>query len=470
VEAVTRVGPYRILRLINRGGQGSVFLGYDGRLRRRVAIKIFRLPAGLRARLALFREARAVAALDSPRVVAVHDLIESPDHLALVMEYVPGCDLEEVLRVRRPSLASVVTIASDISAALAAARQNQVVHGDVKAANILITESGRAKLTDFGISRFGHKGRVAGGSPGAMSPEQCLGEPVDARSDLFALGCLMYRMLAGVPPFHRNGKLDEKWLLERPPKPLGAQVAPEDEVPETLLALVTQLLARDPGDRPATIRRVRSVLREVKRPMPLSQDNTLLLEARPFFRPDAPEEIPPPVPPDLGRGSRSRMAGGGALAWLTMAGWRRTALLALMLAAVGLPAAVIALQPRETLVYIEAPSMDLERSEGLPSVVSPDWLVDQVKTALQDQLGALRVDGPVGPSPVTVFYAGGDRPAVEHDERLAVFLYCREAFCTVVVSRENGGASVVRDAVLLPGMSEVQWAAAVRSATAALYD
>ena len=110
MDALARVGPYRILRLINRGGQGSVFLGYDGRLRRRVAIKIFRLPDGLRARLALFREARAVAALDSPRVVAVHDLIESPEHLALVMEYVPGTDLEQVLSSTRLRLSSALRL------------------------------------------------------------------------------------------------------------------------------------------------------------------------------------------------------------------------------------------------------------------------------------------------------------------------------------------------------------------------
>ena len=470
MDALARVGPYRILRLINRGGQGSVFLGYDGRLRRRVAIKIFQLPDGLRARLALFREARAVAALDSPRVVAVHDLIESPEHLALVMEYVPGCDLEELLRVRRPSLASVLTIASDVAGALAVARLNQVVHGDVRAANVLITETGRAKLTDFGISRFGGKGGVAGVSPQAMSPEQCLGEPLDSRSDLFALGCLIYRMLAGTAPFLRNGKLDVEWLLEQPPKPLGEQVAPEDEVPEKLLALVSQLLARQPGDRPATTRPVRSVLREVKRALPLSQENSLLLEAHPFFRPDSPEDIPPPVPPDLGRGSRFRLSGGGALPWLMMSGWRRAALLALLLVVVGLPAAVIALQPRETLVYIEAPSMNLKRSTDLPTTISPGWLVDQVKTALQAELGALRVEGPVGATPVEAYYAGSDRPVEVPEERLEVFLYCREELCAVSVSRENGGARIIRDAVLLPGMSEAQWAAAVRSATDRLYD
>ena len=85
-----RVGPYRILRLINRGGQGSVYLGYDQRLQRRVAIKIYALPSRRVARKDLRREAQLVASLDSPGIVRVHDIIESPEHLALVMEYVPG--------------------------------------------------------------------------------------------------------------------------------------------------------------------------------------------------------------------------------------------------------------------------------------------------------------------------------------------------------------------------------------------
>jgi serine/threonine protein kinase len=262
VNSDIRVGPYRILRLINRGGQGSVYLGYDGRLRRRVAIKIYRLPQRPAARRALFREAQTVASLDSPRIVSVYDIIESPGHLALVMEYVPGCDLREFLASVRPSLASVVTIATDLAAALAVARQQRLVHGDLKAANVLITDGGRAKLTDFGIARKGTESKVAG-SLSALSPEQYLGEPLDVRSDLFALGCLVYRMLGGEEPFRKSGQLDVRWLLERPPPPLGELVPPEMDVPRELLELVMQMLRRDPGERPANTHRVRRVLREV---------------------------------------------------------------------------------------------------------------------------------------------------------------------------------------------------------------
>jgi hypothetical protein len=386
------------------------------------------------------------------------------------MEYVPGCDLEEFLRARRPSLASVVTVASDVAAALSVARQSHLVHGDVKAANVLITEAGRAKLTDFGISRRGPGGLAGAGSPSAMSPEQYLGEALDTRADLFALGCLLYRMLAGDAPFHRDGKLDEKWLLERPPMSLHERVAPDEEVPAELLTLVTQLLARQPGERPATMRPVRSVLREVKRGMPLSQRHNLLAEARPFFRRESPEEIPPPIPPDLGRGSRSHLARGGVWSWLFARGWRRPVLGSLVVLAVGIPAGVIALQKRETMVYIEAPAMNLAKSADLPPLVSSHWLVEQVKMSLHRQLGAIRVDGPIGATPVNVYYAGGNRPAVRHAERIELFLHCRDELCALAVSREHDRQRRIQHAALLPGMSEGQRAAAVRSATDRLYD
>ena len=123
-----RVGPYRIIRLVNRGGQGSVYLGYDKRLQRRVAIKVYPLPVQRNSRRQLLKEARVVASLDSPRIVQIYDVIESQEHIAMVMEYVPGCDLEEFLTAVRPSLASILVIAGDLAAALSVARQQQIVH------------------------------------------------------------------------------------------------------------------------------------------------------------------------------------------------------------------------------------------------------------------------------------------------------------------------------------------------------
>jgi hypothetical protein len=135
-----------------------------------------------------------------------------------------------------------------------------------------------------------------------------------------------------------------------------------------------------------------------------------------------------------------------------------------------LPAGVIALQDRQVHVYIEAPSIDLEKSADLPPGISAGWLVDQVKASLRRQLGEIHVDGPVGASPVTVFHAGGERAAVRHDEYLTLFLHCRDGLCALVVGREHGDERLIQHAALLPGMSRAQWSDVVRSATDRLYE
>ena len=214
------IGPYRILRLINQGGQGSVYLGFDDRLHRRVAIKIVQLPKDKSARRGLLNEARLVASIHSPKVVQIYDLIVAADHVAFIMEYEPGCDLEEFLAYCSPSLSSILAVSIDIAGALAASRQQQIVHGDLKASNVLITRQGRAKLTDFGISREAGDSSVSGcggASIASVSPEQYRGEKLDIRSDLFALGCLMYRMLSARHPFIHADELDVCALLEKPP-------------------------------------------------------------------------------------------------------------------------------------------------------------------------------------------------------------------------------------------------------------
>ena len=330
MSVLTVVVHYQILRLINRGGQGFVYLGFDMRLQRGGAIKIYSLPSQRAARKQLLREAQLVASMQSHKIVQIYDVIESSGHLALVMEYVPGCDLEEFLTTARPSLASILTIGADIAGALAVARQQHIVHGDLKAANILVTDSGRVKLTDFGIARqmVGSSPlRLDGGTPPALSPEQYRGEPLDGRSDLFALGCLLYRMLGGEAPFLRDGELDIRLLLEQSPRPLAERVPGEWELPDELVDLVAALLQKRPEDRPANTRQVRQVLRRIARTIPLAATNSLLREARPCFRPESAHDMPPLIPLDLAREGRSRLAPEGAGG----VGLRRWALLRLSL-------------------------------------------------------------------------------------------------------------------------------------------
>ena len=472
----THVGPYHILRLINRGGQGSVYLGYDKRLQRRVAIKIYSLPSQRAARKQLLREAQLVASMQSAKIVQIYDVIESSGHLALVMEYVPGCDLEEFLATARPSLASILTIGADVAGALAVARQQHIVHGDLKAANILITDSGRVKLTDFGIARqmVGNlPQRLDGGTPPALSPEQYLGEPLDVRSDLFALGCLLYRMLGGEAPFLRAGELDVRLLLEQSPRPLAELVPGEWELPDELVELVAALLQKRPEDRPATTRQVRQVLRRIARTIPLAATNSLAREARPCFRPESAHDMPPLIPLDLAREGRSRLSPGGAggvgfRRWGRLQTWPARWTVALALLAVLSVPLVTALQRAQTTIYFDEPLVRLSADSELPGQFSTDWLVGEAKLALREELGAIHVLSPTGAERNETLYTS-DGPPPEPEERLQLSLRCIEGLCVFAASRAHGGGRAHEQAMLFPDMPVEQWRDIVHSTTRALY-
>ena len=479
----TRVGPYRILRLINRGGQGRVYLGYDKRLHRRVAIKIHALPRERAARKRLLHEAQLVASIQNPKVVQIHDVIESRGHLAMVMEYVPGCDLEEFLREVRPSLASVLTIGADIAGALAAARQQGIVHGDLKAANVLIAETGRVKITDFGIARreFARGDAAAlvgaGGSLSALSPEQYLGQPLDVRTDLFALGCLLYRMLVGEHPFMRGGQLDTRLLLAVERRRWRERLAQEGEaLPGALLDLVASLLQRDPADRPANTHQVRQQLRRVSRDIPLAATSSLLQEARPLFRAESVEDMPPHIPEGLGREGRSRLARPGATGAGLRRGLRRLSWpgrLAVGLGGVALPATLLvaALRSATTVVEIPAPVLRVAGDMRIPVAVSGRWLAGEVGSAAAERLGKVRFTGTsgIGDNPrLLSSRATGAPPAP--DERLQLTLRCASPLCVAALRRERDGEQRSGQALLLSGMSEEEWRDALRQATHGLYD
>ena len=475
-----RVGPYRIIRLINRGGQGGVYLGYDKRLQRRVAIKIYSLPPQRQARKRLLHEAQLLASIDSPKVVRIHDVIESSGHLALVMEYSPGCDLEDFLRAVRPSLASVMTIAVDIAGALAAARQQGIVHGDLKARNVLIGENGRVRLTDFGIARRlntevggpGEDGETAG-SLSAMSPEQYRGEPPQLRSDFFALGCLLYRMLAGEHPFIRNGRLDPRLLLEHVPAAVDQRVSSDVHLPPELVELVARLLQKSPGDRPGSTRVVRQVLRRVGRTLPLAAGNSLLVEARPCFRPDSPEDIPPAVPSELGRAGRSRLAftGQGRWSFFSGSGWGRKTVAGLLVASV--VGAVVLVWPSDrTRVHIAAPALGFAGNVELPEAISSRWLVEQVALVVNERMKPILITGPPGVPHNPVISTGRQALATQSDdadEQLNFGLRCMDMLCVFAVSRSWQGRQANQQTVLFADMSEQQWRDIVRSTTQALY-
>lgn len=473
------VGPYRILRLINRGGQGSVYLGYDERLRRRVAIKIHSVSRQRTARREALREARLVAGIQSPRVVGIYDVIEAPGYLALVMEYVPGCNLEELLAGTRPSLASVLTITADIATALALARQSHLVHRDLKASNVLVTEDGRAKLTDFGIAGLLDESEgcaAQGGSPSGVSPEQYLGRSVDERSDLFSLGVLIYRMLAGEHPFFSDGRLDQVKLLHADPPPLTVMRDKGFDIPQVLSDLVAQLLEKEPAERPRNTRHVRQVVRAAWRELPLAVSNSLAAEAQAAFRVELQDDLPAQVPRRLGQAGRSRLVrGSGRLAtvrhWLVSMSWPLRLGLGIVLAgAISVPV-VIAFQDRAHAISFVEPELRFPAGAAAPVGISGEWLLQEVKQVLVETRGRLRVIGPVGAEPTATLYSKAAVPVVPAQPRdiFSITLRCAEDLCVLAMQRESAGERFNQQAVLFPDMSEQQWRDIVHRTTAGLY-
>ena len=465
------VGCYSILRLIGRGGQGSVYLGYDARLQRRVAIKVYPMPNRRKMREALLQEARIIADIQSPNVVKVHDIVESASHLALVMEYVPGCSLEEYLSRVRPSIASAVRVGLDIASALALARRRRIVHGDIKASNVLIAPNGRVILTDFGIAAAESGVRSQQASLSALAPEQFFDDVVDERTDLFALGALLYRMLTGEHPFYRNGRSDPKMLIEGTYCPVSDRVSGAVELPEELVRLVDSLLQKNPRDRPKSSRSVRSVMRGVLHSLPVSTRNSLIVEARPCFRRESREKLPPNLfrDRDARMGSDPGVIGltGRVLQWMQVSGWVArvtTATLALVLIGI---AFVIGDYQRVTAVRFSEPVTEFGGNPEVPNEVSPHWLLGQVKAVLDEQWGRTRIIGQVGEQLDTTVYTkpwwSGRWATLP--QTIDVTLRCEGVVCVFAIYRQQGSQAFRQQAVLLADMPLPQWRYAVRDAT-----
>ncbi len=251
----TTIGNYVIDKELARGGMGVVYLAWDSRLERRVALKALSpaLPAGMQARERLQREAKAAGRVSHESVATIYALEAVDDELFIVSEYVPGQTLRGRLASGRLPLREAVEILLGVARGLAAAHDLGVVHRDLKPENVMLTPAGRVKVVDFGIASV--DGATRGitrtgmilGTPGYMAPEQINGSGADARSDVFALGVLLYEMVSGRPPFGDTAS----WtviaaVLERDPAPLGQIV---DSVPAALEQVVANCLAKSPAAR-----------------------------------------------------------------------------------------------------------------------------------------------------------------------------------------------------------------------------
>jgi eukaryotic-like serine/threonine-protein kinase len=265
LAAGSRLGSYDIRALLGEGGMGQVYLAHDARLGRDVAIKVLSPDVARDAEhLARFeREARTVAALNHPGIVTIHAVEEAGSVRFLVMERIVGKPLGEVIGGDGLPIGRVLDLAVPIADALAAAHDKGIVHRDLKPANVMVTDEGRVKVLDFGLAKAQPAGSasdltaattVAHTRPGHvvgtipyMAPEQCLGEPVDARADIFAFGAMLYEMAAGVRAF-RGGSSAEimSAVLEKDPAPLELL---KPALPARFTRIVSRCLEKDPRRR-----------------------------------------------------------------------------------------------------------------------------------------------------------------------------------------------------------------------------
>ncbi len=205
----SRLGPYRVIEEIGRGGMGVVYLAEDERLKRRVALKLLSpaVAANPTLRERLRREARAAATISHPSVAVVYALEEIDEQLVLVSEYIPGTTLREAIAGGPLPEPRALAIAADIARALAAAHDAGVIHRDLKPENVVMTPGGAVKVVDFGIAHMEGEGgtrlTVEGallGTPAYMAPEQLVGDRVDPRADIYAAGIVLAEMLTGRHP------------------------------------------------------------------------------------------------------------------------------------------------------------------------------------------------------------------------------------------------------------------------------
>jgi hypothetical protein len=264
LRAGERLGPYEILGGLGAGGMGEVYRARDPRLGRTVAIKV--LPATLSAdpsrRHRFEHEARAAGQLNHPNVLAVHDVGDHEGAPYLVTELLEGETLRERLQAGALPVRKAADHALHVARGLAAAHDKGIVHRDLKPENLFLTKDGIVKILDFGLARL-ERGTEPGseatasatsgtepgtvmGTVGYMSPEQVRGEAADHRSDIFALGAVLYEMLTGRRAFHRDTSVETlNAILKEEP----AEFPPDRQIPPALVRVVRHCLEKKPEDR-----------------------------------------------------------------------------------------------------------------------------------------------------------------------------------------------------------------------------
>ncbi|MEP7284007.1 MAG: protein kinase, partial [Rubrivivax sp.] len=260
IELPAHLGRYRLTRVRGQGAMGVVYEAEDSRLGRVVAVKtvqrnvLFDESTASDFAERFEREARAAASLSHPNIVTVYDFGEHDGSSYIVMELVRGRELAQSFDAgQRPSLRESVRIVAELLDALDYAHRQGVVHRDIKPANVMLDETGRVKLTDFGVARVATTAQertmpgTQVGTPSYMAPEQILGTAVGSRADIFAAGVVLYQCLTGQRPFSGGGAFQiQRQIVQDEPRPPSSLVS---ELPPTMDGVVARALAKRPEDR-----------------------------------------------------------------------------------------------------------------------------------------------------------------------------------------------------------------------------
>ena len=311
---VSMLGRYQIVAQLGSGAMGTVYRALDPAIERTVAIKTLNpdlpdenLPE---VRERFLREAKSAGRLNHPNVVTVYDVGEADGIAYIAVDHLGGRSLRRVLEAGPPlALHTVTDIVSQIADALDYAQRYGIVHRDIKPANIMLSPAGLAKLTDFGVaympsSSMTQTGTVLG-SPKYLSPEQVLGLPVDGRADIFALGVVLFEMLAGRTPFERPEITVYGLMQSICADPAPRVTEPKRDIPEAFDSILARALGKRPDDRYQRAAEFASDLRNYKRITVKPADKTLIApgaaaDATVVVRPGAaPPESPPAPDPEM---------------------------------------------------------------------------------------------------------------------------------------------------------------------------